>query len=226
MEKSKKQRILDSALELFVNQGIQSTSTASIANLAGVATGTLFHHFSSKQALVLSLYSNIKQELSGAMQMRQPGLNAQEKAIQRKQERQQKQKLKQCSPQALRGQVQDYWQQALRWAQTNPDKLKFLQQIPLDPQFDASQHRELMMATMAFLVDLIKQGQEQHLLAPLPLELVLSFCHSHFLTCAGLFAEQPELAEQSDYQNGAFQILWQGLSPQTDTEFSTYKTGS
>ena len=45
----KKQAILDTALTLFVSQGFYATSTASIAKTAGVATGTLFHHFASKK---------------------------------------------------------------------------------------------------------------------------------------------------------------------------------
>ncbi|WP_299017327.1 TetR/AcrR family transcriptional regulator [uncultured Photobacterium sp.] len=185
---SKKQQILDSALRLFVHQGIQATSTASIAKEANVATGTLFHHFPSKQSLVLCLYSSIKSELGEAMQ--------------------------QCPhQQAPRQQVRHYWQQALQWAQANPEKLRFLLHIAHDPQFYTSQHQELMVATMNFLVEQIKQAQHQQLLAPLPLDLVLNFCHNHYLACANLFIEQPDLAHQRSYQDGAFQILWQGLSP-------------
>ena len=49
----KKQAILHSALQLFVNKGFNATSTASIAKAAGVATGTLFHHFPTKNLLAL-----------------------------------------------------------------------------------------------------------------------------------------------------------------------------
>lgn len=193
MASNKKQQILDTALTLFVSQGIRATSTASIAKQAKVATGTLFHHFASKQALIIALYTAIKTELGAAMQ--------------------------QCPRQGdIQAQIRDYWQQALQWAQASPDKLRFMQQIAQDPQFGPSLHQELMAASMAFLVEQIRLAQNRGQLAPLPLELVLSFCHSHFLATANLFAEQPELAVQDAYQEGAFQILWRGLSPVTTAE--------
>jgi len=45
---STKDKIFQSALELFASQGIQATSTAQISKRAGVASGTLFVHFKSK----------------------------------------------------------------------------------------------------------------------------------------------------------------------------------
>jgi AcrR family transcriptional regulator len=47
--------ILGAALQLFTTRGFHDTSTALIAREAGVATGTLFHHFASKAELVDAL---------------------------------------------------------------------------------------------------------------------------------------------------------------------------
>ena len=55
-----KDKIYQSALELFASQGIQATSTAQISKKAGVASGTLFVHFKSKQELVDTIYLSIK----------------------------------------------------------------------------------------------------------------------------------------------------------------------
>ena len=57
---STKDKIYQSALELFASQGIQSTSTAQISKKAGVASGTLFVHFKSKQELIDTIYISIK----------------------------------------------------------------------------------------------------------------------------------------------------------------------
>lgn len=56
---TKREKILHTAMCLFVEKGAQSTSTASIAKEAGVATGTLFHHFKSKEELLHELYNLI-----------------------------------------------------------------------------------------------------------------------------------------------------------------------
>lgn len=50
-------------MRLFVEKGIQSTPTSLIAKEAGVATGTLFHHFKSKEELVHALYTFIYDSL-------------------------------------------------------------------------------------------------------------------------------------------------------------------
>jgi AcrR family transcriptional regulator len=56
---TKKEKILETAMKLFVEKGIQSTPTSLIAKEAGVATGTLFHHFKTKEDLVHELYHSI-----------------------------------------------------------------------------------------------------------------------------------------------------------------------
>ena len=57
---STKDKIFQSALDLFASQGIQATSTAQISKKAGVASGTLFVHFKSKQELIDTIYISIK----------------------------------------------------------------------------------------------------------------------------------------------------------------------
>ena len=47
-----RQRILDAALEAFRASGFESTTTRDIASAAGIATGTLFNYFATKEAIV------------------------------------------------------------------------------------------------------------------------------------------------------------------------------
>lgn len=56
---TKREKILETAMRLFIENGIQGTATALIAKEAGVATGTLFHHFPTKEDLVHDLYDSI-----------------------------------------------------------------------------------------------------------------------------------------------------------------------
>lgn len=57
-----KEKLVQSALELFQENWFDNTSTASIAKSAWFATWTLFVHFSSKNDLLDSMYVSIKKE--------------------------------------------------------------------------------------------------------------------------------------------------------------------
>jgi AcrR family transcriptional regulator len=51
-----RQRLIRAALELFTTKGYHDTTTAQIAKKAGVAEGTIYRHFLSKQQLLNELY--------------------------------------------------------------------------------------------------------------------------------------------------------------------------
>lgn len=55
----KRTALLDAALELFAREGLQNVSTAAIAKNAGVASGTLFTYFETKQDLINELYLEV-----------------------------------------------------------------------------------------------------------------------------------------------------------------------
>lgn len=57
VERSERSRtaILDAALELFSHRGYGATSMRDIAGMAGVSTGSVYHHFQDKEAIFLAL---------------------------------------------------------------------------------------------------------------------------------------------------------------------------
>ena len=64
---NKKAALLQAALKLFTEKGFHGTSTAQISKEAGVATGTLFNYFPTKEHLINDLYFEVKEELSSRM---------------------------------------------------------------------------------------------------------------------------------------------------------------
>jgi len=62
--RSKPERILDAALVLFATQGYHATAVPEIARRAGVATGTIYRHFETKDVLLNVLYQRWRGEFN------------------------------------------------------------------------------------------------------------------------------------------------------------------
>lgn len=60
----KKEQIIKTAIKLFVKQGFENTPTSQISKESKVATGTLFHHFKTKEELINEAYLFVKKDMS------------------------------------------------------------------------------------------------------------------------------------------------------------------
>lgn len=54
-ETAKQQRIVEASISLFAERGYANTSTSEIAKKSGVAEGTIFRHYGTKENLLLSI---------------------------------------------------------------------------------------------------------------------------------------------------------------------------
>lgn len=64
---AKQKRIIEVAISLFAEKGYSNTATAEIAKLAGVAEGTIFKHYGTKENLLLSIMVPFLKELFPSM---------------------------------------------------------------------------------------------------------------------------------------------------------------
>jgi len=64
---SRKQAILDVAEEFFSVRGYRETSMSEVAKLAGVADGTVFYNFRSKEELYLAVLHAFRDAIRGAL---------------------------------------------------------------------------------------------------------------------------------------------------------------
>ena len=55
MRKSRRQQIMDTALELFAEQGYANCSIAQLANHSGISKGLMYNYFESKEALLVAI---------------------------------------------------------------------------------------------------------------------------------------------------------------------------
>lgn len=183
----KKTALLDSALTLFVKQGFHATSTASIAKSAGVATGTLFHHFPSKEAILNELFITIKQSFANAI----------------------------LQTSQLSGEIEQdantLWQNAIDWAIANPLKQTFFLQFSFSVEVDPVIRQQAMNEVLRFIVELIEQGLKQNLIADFPVPLLLENCHGQYLAAIRFFTDNPHLGQDLKYRQASFQLFWRAM---------------
>ncbi|MBV7414373.1 TetR/AcrR family transcriptional regulator [Aeromonas sp. sif2433] len=183
----KRRQILDAALALCAEDGLQGAATARIAKAAGVANGTLFHHFPSKELLIQQLYQDIKQRLGAAIREADPALPLEEQA-------------------------RHYWHQAMDWMQAHPHELKFVLGFFHSPLLARPLRSQILRDTLGFLPQLLSQGLASGELRQAPPALMLEVCQSQFLACASLFVDEPELGRDPDWQASAFALFWSAIA--------------
>ena len=61
--KNKKEIILETATNLFTKHGFEKTSVASICETANVSKGLVYHHFKSKDEILIAIYEQSTQEM-------------------------------------------------------------------------------------------------------------------------------------------------------------------
>lgn len=129
----KQEAILATALALFTERGFFGTPTSLISKEAGVATGTLFFYFKTKEELIDTLYRRVKSEAAQAMNR---GLTEETTA---------------------RAKLLRLGHNAIGWGIENPKKLKFMEQFAHSPFVSTSAHEE-GMSHFLFLQDLVRDG--------------------------------------------------------------------
>jgi AcrR family transcriptional regulator len=58
----KKEQVITTTLRLIASQSIQATPMSQIAKESGVAIGTIYHHFKSKEDILKEIYLRIKKD--------------------------------------------------------------------------------------------------------------------------------------------------------------------
>jgi len=69
---STREKLLRAALTLVARDGFPAATTAAIADAAGVAEGTLYRHFPSKDDLLIEVYRALKAEILAAVRTDEP----------------------------------------------------------------------------------------------------------------------------------------------------------
>lgn len=195
---SKRQLILDAALELFIQQGFEKTPTSAISKSANVATGTLFHHFKTKEDLISALYLDIKMNLQALLitSINQETLANPENMNQ----------------QFIETTFQHVWFSMVNWTLANPSKFKFLIQFS-DSAHINSETRERVENAFSEWATLFEKGQMLGVFSPLPSELLVSLATNHMFTGCEFLLSHPHLWEDNTFQQQLYQSCLAQITP-------------
>lgn len=188
MKTDKRKLILDAALKLFVGQGFHATPTGKIAEEAGVANGTLFHYFTTKDELVVALYIDIKQRLYAYV-------------------------AEHTSEQGTFKEVmKGHYLATLYWALDNKAEFRFMQQFSTSPylaQISADVVKEQLQPHYAML----SKGIELKVLKPLPVDYLYTLITSQTYGLNDyLVANKFSKAKQHQVISDTFELLWGMIS--------------
>ena len=180
----KQTALLDAAAQVVATDGV-GARTAAVARAAGVAEGTLFRYFASKEVLLNELYVHLKQGLSDAMR---EGFD---------------------STASLEARARSLWNGYVDWGVANPRACKALNQLAVSDLL-TNETKEVAAKIFPEVQDVAEECAAMGRLSELP----ASFANALFLSLADTtmqFAARGTDKPQA-YKTLGFEVFWKGLT--------------
>jgi AcrR family transcriptional regulator len=148
--------ILVAALDLFVERGFHGTSVPSVAERAGVAAGTIYHYFASKEALVNALCKHWKLDISSRVVNDFPFTRP------------------------VREQFSTIWERMADFALSHPKQLAFLELHHHGSYLDAESKR-IENQVIDFGIEMVRRAQAAQAIKPIDPALLVELVDGAFL---------------------------------------------
>ncbi|WP_158790471.1 TetR/AcrR family transcriptional regulator [Granulicella sp. L60] len=179
----KRNAIISAATQIFAERGL-GAPTSAISALAGIAEGTLFTYFKTKDDLVNALYREIKQDLADAMMSGFP------------------------RKKSVRSRLQHVWNCYTTWGISHPQQRKVLTQLQLSSIL-TTQSREAGSAPFAEIETLGEDAIEQGILQNIPMAFVAATLDNSAQTTMNFMASNPR--ESDWYRDLGFDMFWKSV---------------
>lgn len=181
--KDKRTALLDAGLKLFVENGFYATPTAQIAREAGLATGSLFHYFSTKEELINTIYLENKDLLIEALKK---GLDEQ---------------------MTVKSKLRKLFFNFIFWALDYSRELQFFNQFSNSPFID-QMTKEQGLERFVFVFEIIEKGKETDVLKDMPADLLFDTAQGVLNGFVfNLLANRDRANDQAYLENG-FILYW------------------
>jgi AcrR family transcriptional regulator len=182
----KRNAILDAATRLFAERGLTAAPTSEISKQAGVAEGTLFTYFKTKDDLINALYREIKLDLGDAMMSDFP----------RKRN--------------VGTRLRHIWDRYVNWGIANPKQRRVLAQLTVSEVL-TKESKDAASAPFGEFHNMIRDAIDQHVFRnDLPVELISRSLVALGEATIDLTVSKPSKAKQ--YRDSGFQMFWAGIT--------------
>lgn len=182
----KRERFLNAALQLFAAQGVQNTSTAEIAKLAGTAAGTLFIYFPTKQQLINELAIKLAKEQSRYIHsLLDPSMNA-------------------------RDTFYKVWNGSIHWLLEHMEAFGYIQQVRdasmIPPEIIAETGKSFDYYYLA-----IQKGLQENAIKPYRIDLIGGFLYQDIIAVMNILKLEVDPSRQQEAIDNGFEIFWNGI---------------
>ncbi len=182
----KRNAILDAATRVFAERGLTAAPTSEISKQAGVAEGTLFTYFQTKDDLINALYREMKLELADAMMSDFP------------------------RKKSVRTRLRHVWDSYVNWGVANLEERKVLAQLLVSGML-SKESLEAGSAPFVEIQNMTRDAIEQRIFrADLPIELISKTLVALAQATMDLIELKPAMA--SKYRNAGFEVYWAGIA--------------
>jgi AcrR family transcriptional regulator len=182
----KRAAILVAAAKVFAMRGLDGSPTSAICREAGIAEGTLFTYFRTKNELVNVLYRETVQEVASHVLARVPP--------------------DESDPQRV---LKEVWTAYLDWGISHRAKSLVLAQLKVSPRISADT-RTRAGQPFAGVHAVVRKAVRQHRLRSFPKNLMSSVFDALANTTLDLMAADPKNAKQ--YARWGFRTYWNAIA--------------
>jgi AcrR family transcriptional regulator len=178
-------KIFHATFELIAKHGIHNTPMSAISRKSGVAAGTIYHYFESKEVLINALYLSLKKEMIGKI-------------------------MEDYDPQSrYKNRFFRIWINYYDYFISNPNILSFTEQCSNIPII-TDETKQQADAIVSPLIDFFNFGIENGILKQTNIYLIISLIHGSVVSLAKLQISG-RLTVTEDVKLSVAEYSWKGL---------------
>jgi AcrR family transcriptional regulator len=182
---TKREQLLQTTLELITELGFHATPMALIIEKSGVAAGTIYYYFKSKEELIDTLYSELKKEMGLALSV---GIDNESNY-----------KLK----------FRILWNNLFTFFINYPRKFEFLQQYAHSPLI-RKEIKELNQFHYQVATNYLNEGIKLGIIREMPIDLLLNLVFGNISTLVGMQLSE-EITITDRLLESAIQSSWDSI---------------